>query len=113
MKKKKFGALLASGAVTAALAVAGATHASAFQVYEDADFRGYAYQATWAKKDGLGSVNRKGSSLRAPEEGKTFYENRGYSGRSIGLRGDVSALSSRTDGLNWLETWNDRIQSYD
>ncbi|ROQ57197.1 hypothetical protein EDF36_2722 [Rathayibacter sp. PhB152] len=110
--KKKYGAILVSGAVTAALAFGGATTASAFPIYEDADYRGYAYQATWGQKDGLGSVNRKASSLKAPQEGKIFWENRGYSGRSIGLQGDVSALSSRTDGLNWLETWNDRIQSY-
>ncbi|NQX15351.1 hypothetical protein [Rathayibacter sp. VKM Ac-2857] len=110
--KKKYGAILASGSVTAALAFAGAPTAAAFQVYEDADFRGYVYQATWGQKDGLGSVNRKASSLKTPER-KTFYENRGYEGRSIRLQGDVSALSSLTSGLNWLETWNDRIQSYD
>ena len=110
--KNRYGALLASGAVTAALALGAAPIASAFPIYEDADFRGYAYQATWVEKDGLGSVNRKASSLKAPNQGKIFWENRGYSSRSIGLQGDVSALSSRTDGLNWLETWNDRIQSY-
>ncbi|WP_217274402.1 hypothetical protein [Rathayibacter sp. VKM Ac-2835] len=97
--------------MTAALALGAAPIASAFPIYEDADFRGYAYQATWVEKDGLGSINRKASSLKTPNR-KTFYENRGMVGRSIRLQGDVSALSSLTSGLNWLETWNDRIQSY-
>ncbi|QHF23380.1 hypothetical protein GTU73_04730 [Rathayibacter sp. VKM Ac-2804] len=97
--------------MTAALALGAAPIASAFPIYEDADFRGYAYQATWVEKDGLGSINRKASSLKTPNR-KTLYENRGMVGRSIRLQGDVSALSSLTSGLNWLETWNDRIQSY-
>ncbi|ROS28603.1 hypothetical protein EDF22_0328 [Rathayibacter sp. PhB127] len=110
--KKKHGSLLVSGAVTAALAFGGATTASAFPIYEDADYRGYAYQATWGQKDGLGSVNRKASSLKAPDSGKTFFEDRNFMGRSIFLQGDVSALSSLTSNLGWLETWNDRIESY-
>lgn len=50
--------------------------------------------------------------MRAPAAGKTFYEDRGYAGRSVKLRGNVPYLSNVTTGLGWFQNWNDRIQSY-
>jgi len=110
--KKKLWSVLAGGVVAAGLAFGGAAPASAFPIYEDSNYRGYAYQAIWARKDGLGTINRKGSSMRAPAGGKTFYEGLGYVGRSVHLRGNVPCLSNIRTGLGWFQTWNDRIQSY-
>lgn len=110
--KRKLLAFVAGSAMVVGVGLASAAPASAFPIYEDGNYSGYAYQATWAQKDGLGTVNGKGSSMKAPSGGKRFYEDRGYSGRSVVLRGDVQYLSNVTTGLGWLQNWNDRIESY-
>ncbi|NQX04559.1 hypothetical protein HQQ82_07065 [Rathayibacter sp. VKM Ac-2856] len=110
--KRRYGAHVASFLAAAALAFGGATTASAFPIYENADYGGYVYGAAWAEKDGLGTMNREASSLKAPPGGKTFYEDRGYTGGSVRLSGDVSALTHVTTGLSWPLNWNDRIESY-
>ncbi|MGO3885005.1 MAG: hypothetical protein ACTJHU_01800 [Mycetocola sp.] len=109
---KKLWSVAGGGVLVAALTLGAAGSASAFPIYEDANYGGYAYQATWAKKDGLGTLNKKGSSMKAPAAGKTFYESRGYTGRSVKLRGNVPRLADISTGLGWLQNWNDRIQSY-
>lgn len=100
-----------STAIAAALVVGTVAPASAFEIYEDSDYSGYAYHATWPSKQGLGTINRQGSSI-ASCPGKTFYENMNLTGRHIYLAGNTANLSKLDTNLAWYESWNDRIQSY-
>lgn len=109
---RRFWTPIIGATLLGSLMLGGSTAAFAFPIYEDADYAGYTYQATWAQKDGLGTMNAQASSMRAPAAGKTFYEGRGYVGRSVYLRGNVPRLTQIGTGLGWGQSWNDRIQSY-
>lgn len=109
--KKSILKVISTGAVACLLSVTMATSANAFGMYEDSNYSGYRYNANWAQKDGLGTVNKKVSSISG-SPGKWFYEGRGYTGRKVYISGSNSNLKKLHTNLPWYQSWNDRMQSY-
>lgn len=109
--KKKLMQLAASAVIASTLAAVTTTSANAFTLYEDANYGGYGYHANWAKKDGLGTINNKASSVKN-SPGKWFYDGRGYTGRKVYIYGNNANLKKLKTNLPWYQNWNDRFESY-
>lgn len=106
----KFVAKLAIGAVVGTtIALSGAVAANAAALYDNINYGGYMETRT-SGTVGPG-FNDKISSFTNGSSTETYCENVGCTGRKVTLTGSYNDLFSVTTGLNFGESWSDRISA--
>lgn len=104
--------LLVKGAVTlfagAAIALSGAVAAGAADLYDNINYSGYMETRT-SGNVGPGYNDKTSSVINSGTE--TYCENNGCAGRKVTLTGSYNNLHSVTTGLNFGESWGDRISA--
>lgn len=88
------------------IAVAGAQGASAAIFYDNINFSPFLE----TRSSGNLTYTDQASSVRNVGV-ETYCENNGCSGRKVTLSGDYNDLRAVSNGLNFGETWSDRISA--
>lgn len=107
---RSIGRIVATTTISISLAGVGVTAANATVLYSEANYTGGTFGADNAPN--VGGMNDQATSIKNFNMGVTFYENAGYLGRNFRTANDFNDLTALATGLNFGETWNDRISSY-
>lgn len=103
---KRAGAILV---VAAAITIAAPAAAHATTLYDNNNYSTQLWTGTSTGTSGVPvSANDKTSSFRNVGS-ETYCENANCSGRKLVWSGDANALGAISSGLNFGETWSDRI----
>lgn len=101
----------ACGLAAVAVALTGATGASAASAYPHMNYSGASLGGT--DRSNVETMNDQISSIRTYGAYVKFWEDNGYSGRYFITNADWNDLRDTAKNLHWGETWNDQISSWD